>query len=54
MEERWSVELLECLAPEGRMWVSVGFAVSQPMGAIPSVQGAFTCSFGSLFAKNVE
>ncbi|EDP16973.1 hypothetical protein HMPREF9475_02730 [[Clostridium] symbiosum WAL-14673] len=42
------------LGPEGRMWVSVGFAVSQPMGAIPSVQGAFTCSFGSLFAKNVE
>ena len=28
------------LGPEGRMWVSVGFAVSQPMGAIPSVQGA--------------
>lgn len=26
------------LGPEGRMWVSVGFAVSQPMGAIPSVQ----------------
>ena len=40
------------LGPEGRMWVSVGFAVSQPMGAIPSVQGAVPSEAFSLKTWN--
>ena len=42
------------LGPKSRMWVSFRFAVSQPMGAIPSDDGTGAYSFGIIFAEILE
>lgn len=42
------------LGPKSRMWVSFRFAVSQPMGAIPSDDGTGADSCGSIFAEILE
>ena len=42
------------LGPKSRMWVSFRFAVSQPMGAIPSDDGTGADSCGNIFAEILE
>ena len=51
---KMAVRIVGVLGPKSRMWVSFRFAVSQPMGAIPSDDGTGAYSFGIIFAEILE
>ena len=52
--EKMAGRIVGVLGPKSRMSVSFRFAVSQPMGAIPSDDGTGADSCGSIFAEILE